>query len=88
MHFRKQGSEIDGEAVATAKMSRQRPTKRIGKDTVAIETELPEDRLRGYRSDNTVFTGANARAALVGRYEKRNRKRFPAKSGGGSSRSY
>lgn len=81
----------------TSELSRKRPTRDIGARTVEIEAGLPKDRLKGYvdNDDATVgpddlktkISGADARAALVGAYKKRNKKGFSEKSGG-SSRGY
>lgn len=69
----------------TTELSRKSPTNKPGKKTVVIKTGLPKDRLKGYRDDRTMFTGADAQAALVGQYSKKNKKGF--KAGKGSSRS-
>ncbi len=66
-------------------LSPKRPNKKIGKGTVQVETGLPADRNKGYRKDYSRqrFTGADARAALVGAYEKKKGKRpagFPRTS--------
>jgi len=53
------------------KLSREMPTKKVGSRTVVIEAGLPKDRLKGYRDDRTGFKGSDARAALVGEYQKK-----------------
>src|SRR5512147_2183739 len=77
-----------GEKEGGLQLGRKHPTKKIPPKTVKIETGLPVDRNRGYRKDfsRQRFTGADARAALVGAYEKKRSKRpagFPR-----TSRSY
>jgi len=62
----------------TGKLSRQEPTKDLAAKTVVVETGSAKDRLKGYRTDNTVFTGADARGALVGQYRRKNKKGFSA----------
>lgn len=64
----------------TSKLSRKMPTKGLGTNTVVVETGLPKDRLKGYRDDHTMFTGGDARAALVGQYKKKNKKKFATHS--------
>jgi hypothetical protein len=77
----------------TAKLSRSFP-KAPSSRTVVVETGIPEDRLEGYvgrkkkltglsgdERKNANFTGADARAALVGQYSKKNRKRFKPEKG-------
>jgi hypothetical protein len=55
--------------------------KSIKPGTVVVEAGLPKDRLKGYRDDHTTFTGADARAALVGDYGRKNKKKgFSRKS--------
>jgi hypothetical protein len=65
----------------TAKLARQEPKRDLGKKTVVVETGMPKDRLKGWRDDHTMFTGSDARAALVGQYSKKNRKRFKPEKG-------
>ena len=64
----------------TGKLSRKKPTRDLDAKTVVVETGLPKDRLKGYRDDGTMFTGADARVALVGQYKKKNKKRFTTKN--------
>lgn len=63
----------------TGKLSRAEPTKDLAAKTVVVETGLPKDRLKGYKDDRTMFTGADARVALVGQYKKKNKKGFGRK---------
>lgn len=72
------------------KMSREEPTAVPTAKTVVVKTGLPKDRLKGYldgrklstrtmssvEKASATFTGADAQAALVGKYTKRNRKGF------------
>jgi hypothetical protein len=48
--------------------------KAIKPGTVVVKAGLPKDRLRGYKDDRTMFTGADAQAALVGRYKKKGKR--------------
>jgi hypothetical protein len=64
----------------TSKLSRKMPTKDVGEKTVVVEAGLPKDRLKGYKDDRTMFTGADARVALVGQYKKKNKKKFTTHS--------
>lgn len=66
----------------TGQLSRKAPTRDLGARTVVVEAGLPKDRLKGYEDDRTMFTGADARVALVGAYKKKNKKGFDATSGG------
>jgi hypothetical protein len=60
----------------TAKLSKKKPMrKKLGR-AVVVEAGLPKDRLAGYKDDRTGFTGADARAALVGSATERNGKGF------------
>lgn len=70
------------------KMSREEPTAVPTAKTVVVKAGLPKDRLKGYLDGRKFsglsrderasanFTGADAQAALVGKYKKRNRKGF------------
>lgn len=64
------------------KLGRRHTSRLSGGATV--ETGLPRDRNRGYEEEKTGFTGADARAALVGSYSKSMKK----KRGFGSKKSY
>jgi hypothetical protein len=83
-------------AVKTSMLSHSNP-KAPSSKAVVVEVSLPQDRLKGYlgnrklkdlsadeRASDT-FTGADARAALVGQYSKKNRKRFYSKPEKGES---
>jgi len=66
----------------TERLSRKEPDHKLEADDVEIEAGLPKDRLKGYLEGrkmsglsrderaNANFTGADARAALVGRWKK------------------
>jgi len=63
------------------KLSRKMPTKDLAATTVVVETGSGRDRREGYEKDNhSEFTGADARAALVGQYRKKNQKKFAVKN--------
>lgn len=76
------------------KMSREEPTAVPTAKTVVVKAGLPKDRLKGYLDGRKLttrgmsagekasanFTGADAQAALVGKYKKSNRKGFGGRS--------
>lgn len=78
------GDELDDEAQYTPQarsqpLSTKRPTAKPS-NPVQVEAGLPKDRLKGYRKDKarTRFTGADARAALVGAYNSGKLKKRPS----------
>lgn len=60
-------------------LSTKRPTAKP-RNPVQVQAGLPQDRLKGYRKDKarTRFTGADARAALVGAYNSGKLKKRPS----------
>lgn len=82
-HEERDEAEMDmemGKGARVGALSRKKPVKDLRAKDVVVEAGLPKDRLKGYREDITMFTGADARVALVGQYKKKNKKGFTTHS--------